>query len=291
MIDSKIFHVTEGTNGKFEIKYTPFGKKDDTIWQEHNRKIVGTLSGQLNEPKRMEAFKLKSKQDLQIQVQDELIKNLTKIKTDVNKELTKINETQKRLDAVFVKHNDTLTQLSTPPNWLKNHSKLDPLKDIILQEINHCNETKSELNKSREILLELIQDIDISIQRLKNDVISNSTNQKEFKSKPNEYTALLKNQIDNNNNVMKKIRTAPEIASIILEFLRTLKKESTQSSLVIRRVNNVKSFLIQPLASNAVASKAVESKAVELKAVVTKMNNVPELTLEKINLNSSLKKQ
>jgi len=282
MTDSKIFHVIEGTNGKFEIKYTPFGKKDDTIWQKHNREIVGTLSGQLNEPKRMEAFKLKSKQDRQIQVQDKIINNLIQIRTDVNIEITKINETQKRLDVVSVNHNATLTKLSSPPNWLKNHSKLDPLKDIILQEINHCNETKSELNKSRKILLELIQDIDISIQRLKDDVISNSTNQEKFKSKPNEYTALLKNQIDNNNNVMKKIRTAPEIASIILEFLHTLKKESTQSSLERRRVIIEKPISLKPLASNAVESKAVESKAVESKAVVTKMNNVPELTLEKV---------
>ena len=320
MIDSKIFHVTEETNGKFEIKYIPFGKKDDTIWQEHNRKIVGTLSGQLNEPKRMEAFKLKSKQDLQIQVQDELIKNLTKIKTDVNKELTKINETQKRLDKVFVKHNDTLTQLSTPPNWLKNHSKLDPLKDIILQEINHCNETKSELNKSMKILLELIQDIDKSIQRLKDDVISNSTNQKEFKSKPNEYTALLKNQIYNNNNVMKKIRTAPEIASIILEFLHTLKKESTQSSLERRRVIIEKPISLKPLISegtsvvksvnnNGLTLETVESspiiRSVSIKepislkplisegtAVVKSVNNNGlKLETQKVNLNSSLKKQ
>lgn len=291
MTDSKIFHVTEGTNGKFEIKYTPFGKKDDTVWQEHNRKIVGTLSGQLNEPKRMEAFKMKIKQQQQIQVQDKIINNLIQIKKDIDLELTKINETQKRLDVVSVKHNATLTKLSSPPNWIKNHSKLDPLKNIIIQEINHCNETKSELNKSREILLELMQDIDKSIQRLKDDVISNSTNQEKFKSKPNEYIALLKNQIDNNNNLMKKILTAPEIKTIVEEFLQKLKKESTQSSLERRRVNNAKSFLIQPLASNAVASKAVESKAVESKAVVTKMNNVPELTLEKVNLNSPLEKQ
>jgi len=278
MIDSKIFHVTEGTNGKFEIKYIQFGKKDDTIWQEHNRKIVGTLSGQLNEPKRMEAFKLKSKQDLQIQVQDKIIKNLTNIRTDVNIDLTKINKTQNELDIISAYYNDTLTKLSTPPNWLKNHSKLDPLKDIILQQINHCNETKSELNKSREILLKLIQDIDISIQRLKDDVILNSTNQEKFKSKPAEYTALLKNQMANYINLMKnlmeKIHTAPEIKTIVEDFLQKL-KESTQSSPVIRRASIKNPISLKPLISE----------------VTVKSVNNNGLTLEKVNLNSPLEKQ
>ena len=290
MTDSKVFHVTEGTNGKFEIKYIQFGKKDDTIWQKHNREIVGTLSSQLNEPKRMEAFKLKSKQALQIQVQDILINNLTKIRTDVNIDLTKINKTQNQLDIISAYYNATLTELSTQTNWLKNHSKLDPLKDIILQQINHCNDTKSELNKSREILLELIQNIDISIQRLKDDVILNSTNQEEFKSKPNEYTALLKNQMENYINLMKnlmeKIRTGHEIKKIVEEFLDKLKKESTQSSLVIRS-DSIKN----PFSLKSLASKAVKSTAVESKAVVTSMNNVPELTLEEVNLNSPLEKQ
>jgi len=274
MTDSKIFHVIEGTNGKFEIKYTPFGKKDDTVWQEHNRKIVGTLSGQLNEPKRMEAFKMKIKQQQQIQVQDKIINNLIQIKKDIDLELTKINETQKRLDVVSVKHNATLTKLSSPPNWIKNHSKLDPLKNIIIQEINHCNETKSELNKSREILLELMQDIDKSIQRLKDDVISNSTNQEKFKSKPNEYIALLKNQIDNNNNLMKKILTAPEIKIIVEEFLQKL-KESTQSSPIIRRASIKNPISLKPLISEG---------------TVKSVNN-NGLTLEKVNLNSPLEKQ
>ena len=323
MTDSKVFHVTEGTNGKFEIKYTSFGKKDTTIWQKHNRDIVGTLSGQLNEPTRMEAFKLKSKQALQIQVQDKLIKNLTKIRTDVNIDLTKINKTQNELDIISAYYNATLTELSTQTNWLKNHSKLDPLKDIILQQINHCNETKSELNKSREILLELIQNIDISIQRLKDDVILNSTNQENFKSKPNEYTALLKNQMENYINLMKnlieKIRTGPEIKKIVEEFLNKLKKESTQSSLVIRS-NSIKNPIsLKPLISegksvvksinnNGLTLEKVESSPIirrasiknpislkpltsEAKAVVRSMNNVPELTFKKVNLNSPLEKQ
>jgi len=275
MTDSKVFHVTEGINGKFEIKYIKFGKKDDTIWQKHNRDIVGTLSGQLNEPKRMEAFKLKSKQALQIQVQDKLIKNLTQIKKNIDLELTKITETQNGLDKISANHNATLIKLSSPPNWVKIRSKLDPLKDTITQQINLCNEIKLELNTSREILLELMQDIDISIQRLKDDVISNSTNQEKFKSKPNKYTALLQNQIDNNNNLMKKILTAPEIKTLVEEFLQKL-KESTQSSPVIRRASIKNPISLQPLAS---------------KANVIKMNNVPELTLEEVNLNSSLEKQ
>lgn len=276
MTDSKVFQITEGINGKFEIKYIQFGKKNETIWQKHNKEIVGTLSGQLNEPKRMEALKMKGQQNKQIRVQDMIIKNLTKIKTDVNTEITKINETQIRLDTLSAKHNTTLTKLSTPPNWVKNHSKLDPLKDTILQQINYCNEIKLELNKSKEILLELMQNIDISIQRLKDDVISNSTNQTTFKNKPNEYAALLKNQIDINNDLMKKLLTAPEIKTIVEEFLQKLRLETVKSSPVIRSVSIAKPISIsQPL------------KAEPSTAVVTSINNESNLQVETIQLNNT----
>lgn len=276
MTDSKVFQITEGINGKFEIKYIQFGKKDETIWQKHNKEIVGTLSGQLNEPKRMEALKMKGQQNKQIRVQDMIIKNLTKIKTDVNTEITKINKTQIRLDTLSAKHNTTLTKLSTPPNWVKNHSKLDPLKDTILQQINYCNEIKLELNKSKEILLELMQNIDISIQRLKDDVISNSTNQTTFKNKPNEYAALLKNHIDINNDLMKKLLTAPEIKTIVEEFLQKIRLETVKSSPVIRSVSIAKPISIsQPL------------KAEPSTAVVTSINNESNLQVETKQLNNT----
>ena len=276
MTDSKVFQITEGINGKFEIKYIQFGKKNETIWQKHNKEIVGTLSGQLNEPKRMEALKMKGQQNKQIRVQDMIIKNLTKIKTDVNTEIAKINETQIRLDTLSANHNTTLTKLSTPPNWVKNHSKLDPLKDTILQQINYCNEIKLELNKSKEILLELMQNIDISIQRLKDDVISNSTNQTIFKNKPNEYATLLKNQIDINNDLMKKLLTAPEIKTIVEEFLQKLRLETVKSSPVIRSVSIAKPISIsQPL------------KAEPSTAVVTSINNESNLQVDTIHLNNT----
>ena len=44
MTDSKVFQITEGINGKFEIKYIQFGKKDET---EPLKAVVTSINNKL----------------------------------------------------------------------------------------------------------------------------------------------------------------------------------------------------------------------------------------------------
>ena len=45
MTDSKVFQITEGINGKFEIKYIQFGKKDKT---EPSTAVVTSINNESN---------------------------------------------------------------------------------------------------------------------------------------------------------------------------------------------------------------------------------------------------